>query len=226
MSLRLTNRPVGVLVARGGHAWLLTGFSATADPATTRNFSVTGVRVVGPLYGLQSRNGYDMAPDTRLSATAFKRFFTPWHYAGIRMVWEGLYGTVQATPANAAPTPALTPQAAIALHPPIPAPVRPMPLQQPPSSAAPAPAEPAERAAPTTPQTAGPAAPAGSSLPPPANGASTSILSMLAGLIVLVLLAAGAILGAGRARPAGQHRRSARRTSRPTDQSQPGSDFA
>jgi hypothetical protein len=224
-SLRLTNRPVGVLVARGGHAWLLTGFSATADPAATRNFTVTSVRVVGPLYGLQSRNGYDMPPDTRLSATAFKRFFTPWHYAGIRMVWEGLYGTVQATPANAAPTPAPAPQAAIALHPPIPAPARPMPPPQPPSSAAPAPAGPAEPAAPTTSQATTEAAPAGPSTPPPANGASASILSALAGLIVVVLLAAGAILGANRARPAGQDRRS-RRTSRRADRSRPGSDLA
>jgi hypothetical protein len=115
-SLRLTNRPVGVLVARGGHAWLMTGFSATADPAATRDFTVTSVRVVGPLYGLQSRNGYDMPPNTSLSASAFKRFFTPWHYARIRMAWEGMYGTVQATPANAAPAPL----AASALHPLIP----------------------------------------------------------------------------------------------------------
>ena len=122
-SLRLTNRPVGVLVARGGHAWLMTGFSATADPAATSDFTVTSVRVVGPLYGLQSRNGYDMPPNTSLSASAFRHFFTPWHYAGIRMVWEGLYGTVQAAPANPAPAP----RAAAALHPPIPAVSRPMP---------------------------------------------------------------------------------------------------
>lgn len=125
-SLRMTDRPVGVLVARGGHAWLMTGFSATADPAATRDFTVTSVRVVGPLYGLQSRNGYDMPPNTSLSANAFKRFFTPWHYAGIRMAWEGLYGTVQAAPANAAPAP----RPAGALHAPIPGLTRPMPSPQ------------------------------------------------------------------------------------------------
>jgi hypothetical protein len=126
-SLRLTNLPVGVLVARGGHAWLLTGFSATADPAATREFTVTSVRVVGPLYGLQSRNGYDMPPNTSLSARAFKQFFTPWHYAGIRMVWEGLYGTVQGTSSNAGPVP----QAARGLQPPVPALTQPIPSARP-----------------------------------------------------------------------------------------------
>jgi hypothetical protein len=126
-SLRLTNLPVGVLVARGGHAWLLTGFSATADPAATREFTVTSVRVVGPLYGLQSRNGYDMPPNTSLSASAFKRFFTPWHYAGIRMVWEGLYGTIQGTSSNAG----TVPQAARGLHPPVPALTQPVPSTRP-----------------------------------------------------------------------------------------------
>jgi hypothetical protein len=126
-SLRLTNRPVGVLVARGGHAWLMTGFSATSDPAATRDFTVTSVRVVGPLYGLQSENGYDMPPNTSLSAGAFRRFFTPWHYASIRMSWEGLYATIEAGGGTVAPAP----RAARALHPPIPAVTRPWPSPRP-----------------------------------------------------------------------------------------------
>ena len=32
-ALRRTNRPVGLLVWRGAHAWVMTGFKATADPA-------------------------------------------------------------------------------------------------------------------------------------------------------------------------------------------------
>jgi hypothetical protein len=67
-NLRKTNLPVGLLVARGDHAWVLTGFTATADPARTSHFTVTSVRVTGPLWGLQSRSyGYDMRPDTRLT---------------------------------------------------------------------------------------------------------------------------------------------------------------
>lgn len=93
--MRKTNLPVGVAVARGGHAWILVGFTATADPARTRDFRVTSVRVVGPLYGRQSRNGYDMKPNTRLSTAQFKRFFTSWRYAPKRMIWDGRFVSIQ-----------------------------------------------------------------------------------------------------------------------------------
>jgi hypothetical protein len=95
-NLRRTNRPVGLLVAHGDHAWVLTGFTATADPAVTSRFSITSVRVTGPLWGLQSRAyGYDMRPDTRLTPTQLHGFMTRWHYAGIRMWFEGRYVTIQ-----------------------------------------------------------------------------------------------------------------------------------
>ncbi len=97
--LRQTSRPVALLVDRGNHGWLLTGFSATADPAVTASFRVTGVRVVGPLYGLQSRNGYDLPPDSALSPTRLASFLTPFHYAPIRMSWEDRWVTIQAIPA-------------------------------------------------------------------------------------------------------------------------------
>jgi hypothetical protein len=102
--LRKTSRPVGLLVAHGDHAWVLTGFTATADPARTARFTVTSVRVAGPLWGLQSRSyGYDMRPDTRLTPAQLRGFFTPWHYARIRMAWEGRWVAVQAMPSSSAP---------------------------------------------------------------------------------------------------------------------------
>jgi hypothetical protein len=95
-NLRRTNLPVGITVSHGNHAWVLTGFTATADPATTTHFSVTSVRVVGPLWGLQSRSyGYDMRPDTRLTPRQLRGFFTPWHYGGVRMAWEGRWVSIQ-----------------------------------------------------------------------------------------------------------------------------------
>jgi hypothetical protein len=101
-NLRLTQRPVGLLVAHGGHAWVLTGFTATADPAVTNEFSVTTVRVTGPLWGLQSRSyGYDMRPNKQLTRSQLRDFFTPWHYAGIRMWWEAAFVSIQAIPAAA-----------------------------------------------------------------------------------------------------------------------------
>ncbi len=111
-NLRRTNLPVGITVDRGNHAWLITGFTATADPAVTSHFTVTGVRVVGPLYGLQSKNGYDMPPDTRLTPAQLRRFFTPWYYPPVRMVWDGRYVSIQpvaATTSTATPRPKPTP---------------------------------------------------------------------------------------------------------------------
>jgi hypothetical protein len=95
-SLRQTNLPVAIAVAHGNHAWVLTGFTATADPARTDRFRVTSVRVTGPLWGLQSRAfGYDMRPNTRLTRAQLKRFFTRWHYPRIRMAWEGRWVAIQ-----------------------------------------------------------------------------------------------------------------------------------
>jgi hypothetical protein len=95
-ALRRTNLPVGLLVARGNHAWVLVGFTATADPAVTSDFTVTSVRVVGPLWGLQSRTyGYDMRPNRRLSRSQLRDFFGPWHYGPIRMAWEGDWVSIQ-----------------------------------------------------------------------------------------------------------------------------------
>jgi hypothetical protein len=104
-NLRKTNLPVGITVSHGGHAWIITGFTATADPLETTSFTVTSVRVVGPLYGLQSRNGYDMKPDTKLTPTQLRRFFTPWKYAPKPMAWDGRYVSIQPIPATAAAAP-------------------------------------------------------------------------------------------------------------------------
>lgn len=96
--LRQTNLPVALTVSHGDHAWILTGFTATADPLMTASFKVTSVRVVGPLYGLQSRNGYDMQPDTKLTPSQLRRYFTPWKYAPMRMAWDGRFVSIQPVP--------------------------------------------------------------------------------------------------------------------------------
>lgn len=96
--LRQTNLPVALTVSHGNHAWILTGFEATADPLTAGSFRVTSVRVVGPLYGRQSRNGYDMAPDTKLTPSQLRRYFTPWKYAPMAMRWDGQYVSIQPVP--------------------------------------------------------------------------------------------------------------------------------
>ncbi len=108
-NLRRTNLPVAVTVAHGGHGWVLTGFTATADPLRTSSFKVTSVRVVGPLYGLQSKNGYDMRPNTKLTTAQFRSFFTAWHYDPKPMIWDGLYVSIQPIPAKPVAAPPASP---------------------------------------------------------------------------------------------------------------------
>jgi hypothetical protein len=49
-AIRETERPVGLVMWRGRHAWMMSGFEATADPAKADEFDVTGIRVQDPLY--------------------------------------------------------------------------------------------------------------------------------------------------------------------------------
>ena len=45
-----TGRPVGLVMWSGRHAWVMSGFESVGDPAQFPEFSVTGVRVLDPLY--------------------------------------------------------------------------------------------------------------------------------------------------------------------------------
>jgi hypothetical protein len=49
-AIRQTGKPVGLLVWRGRHAWVMSGFQSTADPLLTSNFKVTAAIVLDPLY--------------------------------------------------------------------------------------------------------------------------------------------------------------------------------
>ena len=97
-NLRRTNLPVAITVSHGNHAWVLTGFTATADPAVTTRFTVTSVRVVGPLWGLQSRSyGYDMRPDTKLTPAPAQGLL---HAVALRGRPDGLGGSMGVGPAG------------------------------------------------------------------------------------------------------------------------------
>lgn len=81
--LRLTGRPVGLLVWRGYHAWVMSGFTSIGDPAKTDDFTVTGVYVEDPWYPRVSHTyGRGQAPDTLLSMRALSRFFLPYDQHG------------------------------------------------------------------------------------------------------------------------------------------------
>lgn len=84
-ALRMTGRPVGLIVWRGKHAWVMTGFTATADPLLGPDFTVTGIYVQDPWYPrVSSIWGPGQKPNSWLSVKALKADFLPrragrWH---------------------------------------------------------------------------------------------------------------------------------------------------
>ncbi|MGD0018092.1 MAG: hypothetical protein ABSD62_02460 [Candidatus Limnocylindrales bacterium] len=89
--MRQTNKPVGMLVWKGRHAWVMTGFSATADPATTSNFTITSVYVTGPLWPRPpNASGYDLLPDTQLTPAQLSKYFLTYTDSIVK-TWNGYY---------------------------------------------------------------------------------------------------------------------------------------
>jgi hypothetical protein len=67
--MRLTGKPVGLLVWAGAHAWVMSGFKATADPLLTDDYTVTHVWIEDPWAGRVSRTwGRGLEPHTLLTA--------------------------------------------------------------------------------------------------------------------------------------------------------------
>jgi hypothetical protein len=93
--MRAAHRPVGLFVHAGGHAWVMTGFEATADPARTSNYTVTAVQVMGPLYPYGTLDGksYDPGPRTWLSAATLSAKFTRFRWSRARE-WDGSWVAV------------------------------------------------------------------------------------------------------------------------------------
>jgi hypothetical protein len=84
-ALRLTGRPVGLLLWRGAHAWVMSGFEATADPLRTDDFAVTHIRVVDPWFPRWSSIwGPGQAPDARIAVSQLAVDFLPWRRPTVR----------------------------------------------------------------------------------------------------------------------------------------------
>jgi hypothetical protein len=77
-AMRRTGRPVGLLVWRGRHAWVMSGFRATRDPLL-RGAKVTSAIVEDPLYpyGGSTVWGPSPAPGSTLSIRELARQFVP-----------------------------------------------------------------------------------------------------------------------------------------------------
>ena len=77
--LRATNRPAGFMVWRGAHSWVMSGFTATADPAVTDHFTVTAVRIEDVWYPRFSTIwGNSRPPDALVAVKDLAPDFLPW----------------------------------------------------------------------------------------------------------------------------------------------------
>jgi hypothetical protein len=79
MALRMTGRPVGLLTWKGAHSWVMSGFTATADPAWTSDFRVTALYVEDVWYPAVSRIwGPSLPPDALDPVEKLSIDFLPW----------------------------------------------------------------------------------------------------------------------------------------------------
>ncbi len=81
-ALRATGRPVGILAWAGVHSWVMTGFTATADPAVTTTFTVTTANVLDPWYPwISTRWPRSEAPAVPRNAKDLNANILPWNLA-------------------------------------------------------------------------------------------------------------------------------------------------
>lgn len=82
-ALRLTGRPVGLLAWYGAHSIVMSGFTATADPAWTDTFTVTAVSLEDVWYpSVSSIWGHSRPPDALVPIDRLARDFLPWRMPG------------------------------------------------------------------------------------------------------------------------------------------------
>lgn len=73
-----TGKPVGLLVWSGRHAWVMSGFHATADPRVTDDFEVTRAIILDPLYPYGSSTwGRSPKPREALTPSVLGKQFVP-----------------------------------------------------------------------------------------------------------------------------------------------------
>jgi hypothetical protein len=78
-ALRLTNKPVGLVTWRGAHSWVMSGFTATADPAYSEDFRVLKVNIQDTWYPYVSTIwGASRPPDSLVPVAALAEDFLPY----------------------------------------------------------------------------------------------------------------------------------------------------
>ena len=98
-AIRLTNRPGGLVVWYGWHSWVVSGFKATADPALTDAFTVTGLYIEDVWYNrLSSIWGWSNPPDTFVKTSDLPTDYKRYHEWTKDPSRDGLYVFVTPVP--------------------------------------------------------------------------------------------------------------------------------
>jgi hypothetical protein len=80
-AISATGRPVGLVMWRGRHAWVMSGFESIGDPAVRPDAEVTRVRVLDPLHPHGSSVwGPSPAPDSLIGLDVLARQFVAREY--------------------------------------------------------------------------------------------------------------------------------------------------
>jgi hypothetical protein len=89
--MRISGKPVGLVVMEGHHAWVMAGFTSTGDdPALGQNFTLTSVVVMAPDYGTIS---YDPAPGAAESIAYMKTKLTG-YTDDFPTIWDGKFAII------------------------------------------------------------------------------------------------------------------------------------
>ena len=136
-----TGRPAGIIVWSGRHAWVISGFQATADPNKTDDFRVITVRMADPLWPYYRVGNHAVyRPGTRIYMRTLRRHFTPYHDSRRDPRIEGQFvAIVPVANDDAVPDGAWVPPRAPSAtsSPPSPSPAAPTPTAAPEATAAP-----------------------------------------------------------------------------------------
>jgi hypothetical protein len=77
-AMRNNGLAVGLIMWRGRHAWVMSGFESIGDPAIHEDFTVTGIRVLDPLFPHgDGRWGPSPAPNTLMTPDELAVQFQP-----------------------------------------------------------------------------------------------------------------------------------------------------
>jgi putative peptidoglycan lipid II flippase len=78
-AIRVTQRPAGLLVWLGWHSWVVSGFTATADPALTDNYTVISLRIEDVWYPRVSLKWpKSRPPDSEILVSDLGPDYKPW----------------------------------------------------------------------------------------------------------------------------------------------------